>query len=648
MNINELARMDFKDFVRRGCGYVYRRLNRDGETVYYSNEEIESHLNCHRIKNLALLVDGSTETEALKRLRNVSISGIYTFSLDAFESGAQALLSGKQDMNHDGWLVSSTNPMTFHALSQFLHARGLDYQVILNHTVLPTRTRYYSNIDFFHGEQTTSVYLANYYDRCYRMLVPLPLRFKLRDEHGTVHRAGQIILPPGGMRVLTSSELCEHPFKGYLEVEFEIPTKVQPFLHYWADYFSKEAIATNHQSGLGTHPSFSRFPRGYVPTESDLTMDICLFQKDYAVPIEVTATLYYNGEDGSHKVSKVMPPLHRHQMLFVDAKELFHEIDFSKIRAPRVEIQSPQPLHRPNFYYRRCASSAYYDVNHAGPDYRIALTRDPLGKHTLTAQERSKIRSLDCTEFSIGQLVFPESTEVETFIAFGDELSHPVKRFRVEYFQPDGNLSVSFEEDFDYDQHGYFCLNQILRSRGITNLGGSVYLRPLESSPNLPSYVGSVAAYKHKRSNYLTSSAGYAGMNNMLFYFRRGPANSLVFPSTAAYTDLFVRGVFNKDLDTWFGIGFPSEDRKLKKTVEYEVQIVNPAGHRKSIYRKLPVNGSHFLKFSELLSEVGWDDGFYSVWFCCSEAQLFINHLLMRPSDGAISLEHSYLGRFGQ
>jgi len=67
------------------------------------------------------------------------------------------------------------------------------------------------------------------------------------------------------------------------------------------------------------------------------------------------------------------------------------------------------------------------------------------------------------------------------------------------------------------------------------------------------------------------------------------------------------------------------------------------------LQKSIRANGTSFLRLSDLLEEVGWQsqNGAYAVWFFSSQANLYGQHLLIRKSDGAISVEHCYPGKYG-
>ena len=100
-------------------------------------------------------------------------------------------------------------------------------------------------MDFFSGETETLVQISNYFDRKYRTLFPVDLRYTIRECDGTVRAAGQRIIPAGGLAVVDSRDLNLGQFEGYMRVMVEVEnlqSRIQPFMHYWAEYISEAGL----------------------------------------------------------------------------------------------------------------------------------------------------------------------------------------------------------------------------------------------------------------------------------------------------------------------------------------------------------------------------------------------------------------------
>ena len=106
----------------------------------------------------------------------------------------------------DGWLILSTLRAAIFALNHALMLTGNEQQIICR--LYGGQTTLISTyMDFFSGETETLVQISNYFDRKYRTLFPVDLRYTIRECDGTVRAAGQRIIPAGGLAVIDSRDL---------------------------------------------------------------------------------------------------------------------------------------------------------------------------------------------------------------------------------------------------------------------------------------------------------------------------------------------------------------------------------------------------------------------------------------------------------
>jgi len=635
----------------KGMRYIGKRI--EGQLHYYTPEEITAKLKRYNIKNLGVITDGKTNIEPLKRLEGVKVKGYYSFSLEAVSTQingfiVQPLLPGCNLSDIDGWLVSSSNEFAGYSLNQYLLDNSLEKQVIIQHGKTAKTTAYYSYIDFFSNEQKTTVQIHNYFDRCYRIPFPLDIRFTLRSQEGVVQSSGQVIIPAGGTRIISSDDFIVKDFAGYLEVEFEIASKVVPFLHYYATYESDDFISNNHQSGLGLHPAGLRFTRGYVPKQADKSLVICLFQRNYAVPVKAKAILRYYANGELKTMEKAFPPLKKNHMFFQDAKELFPEIDFSGISSPFILVQSDVPLHRPNYYYSQRGKKGYFDISHAGPDLKYYAKN--LGPISLSDSERKKIRGLSCYEMELKQVIFPKESGIESLLGLSNDSTVDIKNFTFDFYNQGGKLLHSFDGEFDHKKDSFLHVNNYLRDKGLTDFSGTLSLRACAKSHRVPVVMNSISAYRHVNNPYLTSTAACASISdNIPFYFRGAPPNYIGGECSCGVTDIFGPGIANAAYDTYYAISYPCANKDFNGNREYEIEIVNEKGHRKTLYKSIPAHGCSFLKLSELVQQTGHNclKGYYIVWFFACGAHLVGQRILLRKQDCAISVEHCYVGKYG-
>lgn len=642
-----------ENVLEKGLSYYSKKFGKRSKTHYYSSDEVNEKIAKFGIKRFAVLVDESTTFSEFDRIKNASTSGYYSFSLDAIGtliSGkeVQPLLPGNPPRDIDGWLMSAGNIFANYSLNQYLFENGCENQIIVKHVNAVDGTKYYSYIDFFSNEQKTMVQIHNYFKRCYEIPFPIDLQLTLRDSHGMVLESKQVIIPPNGTKVITSDDFSSKGFAGYLEVEFDVTSKVNRFLHYYATYMSDDFISNNHQSGLGLHPAQSAFTRGFIPENSNETLVVCLFQKNYTTPVVAKAILrYYDGKTVK-TMEREFPPLKKHGMLFQDIKELFRDVDFSKTLSPIVDVISEVPLHRPNYYYAKKGKKGYYDISHAGPDPKVYVRE--YGSPALESQEREKVQKYGCSEMELKQFILPEATGIESMFGFAGDSTCPITDFRLDFYDEQGELASFFEHSFNFEKKRFINLNKFLKDRGINNFSGTVSLRPSAKASEIPMTFNGISGYRHIKSLYLTSTASSGGNpDNIPFYFVAGPPNYLNGDCSVGVTEIYGPAICSDIFDTYFCITYPSANKNLRNKIEYEIQVYNTKGNSKVFYRTINSHGTDFFRLSDLLSRdpLLSEKGSYVLWFFSVGAHLYGQRILMRKSDNAISVEHCYPGKYG-
>lgn len=624
------------------------------KTEYYSIDEVNRRIAHFKIKKISILIDEPVDFSLFKEIKFEKIVGFFSFNLDIIGNkiGDFEILPLLPDTNidTDGWIVSTKNELTSFALNRYLLERKKENQVIIQHIKHPNGTKYYSYADFFSNEQKTIIHVNNYLRRLYAIPFPLDIRLTLRDCEGEIIDTRQVIIPTDSIRVISSDDFSVKNFVGYLELEFEITKKISPFLHYMVDYFSPDFISSNHQSGLGLHPANSAFTRGYIPTQENESLIVCLFQRNYEKPIKVSAVLNYflNGKKISKE--KELEPVGKNQMHYQDIKELFNEVDFSKTESPYVVIKSELPLHRPNYYYARKGKRGYFDTSHAGPDLRKHVKGAYGGIAEITEKEKNKLRKFGCVEMDLKHYILPKEENTESIMALGDDTTVDIKNFTLEFYDKNGKLSHSFETEFDYEKQRYFNISSFLKDKKIDDFSGSVSFRPARLDQNIPVSMNGISIFSRKDNPYYSSTAASgAAPDNIPFYFRAGPPSYSKVKNSVSITDIFCRGISSELYDTYLIISYLSANKNLGNKIKYEIEIINSSGESKTIYRKINANGTDFIKLSDLVESTNHNSekGYYTVWIFSGEANLYAQHILRRKSDNAIAVEHCYSGKFG-
>ncbi len=639
--------------VKKIYSFLSKKL-KSRKIEYYSTDEINRKFAHFKIKRVAVLIDEVANFNLFKDLRAEKIVGFFSFNLDIIGAeiggfGIMPLLPNS-DIYTDGWLVSTQNELTSFALNRYLLEHKKENQIILQHIKAKNGTKYYSYADFFNNEQKTLIHVNNYLRRLYAIPFPLDIRLTLRDCEGKIVETRQVIIPSDSIKVISSDDFPVKNFVGYLELEFEIAKKISPFLHYMVDYISPDFISSNHQSGLGLHPANSSFTRGYIPTRKDESLVVCLFQRNYKNPIKIMAILNYFMDGKKISKEKEFAPLKQNHMLYQDIKELFKEIDFSKIDSPYVVVKSHMSLHRPNYYYVKKGKKGYFDTSHAGPDLKYQVKGFYKGIGVITDKEKNVLHKYGCVEMDLKHYILPEKENIESIMALGDDTTMNIKNFTLDFYNDEGYLSHSFENEFDYEKERYFNISSFLKDKGIHDFSGSVSFRPINTNQQIPVSINGISIFSHKDNPYYTSTAASgASPNNIPFYFRAGPPSYSRVKNSISITDIFCRGIASDIFDTYLIISYLSANKNLRNKIDYEIEIVNSLGENKTVYRKINANGTDFLKLSDLIKMTGHnsENGYYTVWFFSGKANLYAQHILYRKNDHAIAAEHCYSGKFG-
>lgn len=641
-----------ESFLEKGLNLYSRKFGRRSKSHYFADDAVNARIGHYRISTMAVLIDETTSYQGLGAL-NASVSGVFSFSLDMVGTEweghhVQPLLPGKAPEYVDGWLMSAGNQFANYSLNQYLLENGCESQCIVKHVNFIDGTKYYSYIDFFSSDQTTSVQIHNYFKRCYGIPFPLDLQLTLRKVDGAVLETKQIIIAPNATRVLSCDDFTTKDFTGYLEVEFDVSSRVNKFLHYYATYSSRDFISNNHQSGLGLHPAGSTFTRGFIPEDEGETLVVCIFQKDYASDVVATALLQYHDGTMLQSVARDLKPVRRNGMLFQDMKELFSDIDFTKTRSPIVKIHSVVPLDRPNYYYAKRGMAGFYDISHAGPDPKVHIEAN--GEAVVSPGERQKLQEYGCSEMELKQFILPERTGIEALLGFAGDATCAVGDFLLEFHREDGELAAAVEHSFNFDKERFVDLRRLSQTLGLEGFSGAVSLKASPRADKVPVVFNAISAYRHVDRAYLTTTAASGGSpDNTPFYYSSGPPNYLSGPCSTGVTEIYGPAFSSELFDTYFCLTYPCANRALRGEVDYEIQVYNSAGKSRMFYRKIAVHGTDYFSISDLLAQQNLESvqGSYMVWFFAAGVHLYGQRILLRKSDNAIAVEHCYPGKYG-
>ena len=225
------------------------------------------------VKCYAVLVDHTSVFNDLPSLPEYQSCGFFTFDVNVASHDVKLLeIDGSDLPSCDGWLVLSTSRAATFGLNQMLMTIGKENQIVVRLYEGQT-TQMSAYMDMFSGETESLIYINHYFDRKYRVLYPIDLRYTICECDGTIRKSGQRIIPPGGQVVFDTRQMDLGEFEGYFWVELELENlqvRVQPFIHFWADYISDSGICRNHQSGWSPWPAETIFNRGCLPVDKNL------------------------------------------------------------------------------------------------------------------------------------------------------------------------------------------------------------------------------------------------------------------------------------------------------------------------------------------------------------------------------------------
>jgi hypothetical protein len=200
---------------------------------------VRDFFNTYGVKRYSVIADHTSVAEDLPDLRGFDLCGFFTFDINLVGTKlagheVQLIKSCGPVPSCDGWLILSTLRAAVFALNHALMLTGNERQIVCRLYGGQT-TSISTYMDFFSGETETLVQISNYFDRKYRTLFPVDLRYTIRECDGTVRVAGQRIIPAGGLTVIDSREINLGQFEGYMRVMVEVEnlqSRVQPFMHY--------------------------------------------------------------------------------------------------------------------------------------------------------------------------------------------------------------------------------------------------------------------------------------------------------------------------------------------------------------------------------------------------------------------------------
>ena len=394
----------------------------------------------------------------------------------------------------DGWLILSTLRAAVFALNHALMLTGNEQQVVCR--LYGGQTTLISTyMDFFSGETETLVQISNYFDRKYRTLFPLDLRYTIRECDGTVRAAGQRIIPPGGLTVVDSRDLSLGQFEGYMRVMVEVEnlqSRIQPFMHYWADYISEAGLCRNHQSGWDQWAANVIFARGYMPVEPDLDLTLS-FWNENDVESHPRMLLHFNRNGEEKAIERPAATVPARQMSYQNISELFRDVSLEGANSAFYLITLDTPLHRPNYYIHPEGNQA---VHQHQPSNRLRCL--PLGRSPAAdCYQADYLQMLDRFDADPWVIQFPmldKRFEIDTYLGLLSSTFCKINDFTFIFRNSKGEVVFTKDETIDGRSPQFLNLQDYARRHGVKMDSGLFGLAPAKRTEG-----GATARHQHRR-----------------------------------------------------------------------------------------------------------------------------------------------------
>lgn len=634
----------------------------DGD-VALSPDTIRQFFATFGVRRYAVLVDHTTDPEDLPGLEGLSLAGYFSFDVRLFgkpcaEGTIQPILRWGPVPDCDGWLVASTLRAAPFALLHALLATGNERQVI-RRLYRGQTTDIATYMDFFSGETETVIQVCNYLDRKYRAPQPLDVRYAIKSCEGDVVAAGQCVIPSGGLTVIDSRHMGLGDFAGYLRLSIEaesLQSRVQPFMHWWADYLSEAGVTRNHQSGWDPWAPDVVFARGYMPVDplpgrprngkGDLDVTLS-FWNESGSESHPRILLHFNRAGEEVAVERAAAPVPPRQMSYQNISELFRDVSLEGARSAFYLIKTDTPLHRPNYYIHPRGTRQYINTSHqTGSDAcHWAVPTDCYQRDYLDILEAN-----DTDPWVIQFPLLPASYRIDTYLGLLSSTIAGINDFTIIVRDRAGRVVFTRDEKIDGASPGFMSLRDYAREHGIAVIdgGGLFGLAPRKGLPEVPRRAISIIGFKHDgHPNLCTAPAsGYEDPNLPFYIDRLNPMCHQYEYSPVQVTDRFGPGQVDGEYDTLYIVTNCSLWRKYERTCEYRLEVVDDAGRMRCMSRSIAPQSYDVFRLSEILAEMGAPDarGYFTVWQKSVDTLLIGYHFLYRKRDHAIGVDDTFGG----
>ena len=611
-------------------------------------EYIQKMFQRFSIKSFCVLIDHTSQIQDMpsqNELSKYSFNGFFTFDLGIAERNVSkniGLLTLDGPIpDCDAWLILSTLRAAPFSLAQALMQTGNENQIIVRYYAGQT-TEMTAYMDMFSGETETLMYINHYFERKYRIIFPIDIRYTVCNTDGSIVKSGQRIIPPGGVTAFDSKKMNLGNFIGYLKVYVEVENlqvRVQPFIHFWADYISSAGMCRNHQSGWSPWPPETVFNRGYLPLDPNLEAIACFYNAN-DFEIKPKAFLHFVQKGIEKKHLRDLASIPAGHMSYQNISQVFNDVDLNDVNAAYILLICDKPLHRPNYYITVKGTLKFVDTFHqtGGKACYCALPSYKLTKNDLELLDKYNIEP-----WAYQLPILDKRFQIDTYLGLLSMTICDVSEFS--FIIRDENWNKISSEDFRIDGTTpiFININEYIKNRGLDIQAGTFQMIPLKNSNELAFDGGIFFGLKHKLFPYFsTSFVGGSKDANFPFYLNaKHPFSREYDYSALQTTDKFSPGIISDEYDSLFIVTNRSLLKNYSKKVEYRLDIYDINGNQYSIFRNINPGFHDAFWLSEVLTQAGISSKgiYFTLWVKCYDAKLLPYHLLYRKKDHSLSFD---------
>ena len=541
----------------------------------------------------------------------------------------------------DGWIVASTSRASAFSLAKALHQNGVEDQVILRMYGGQT-TEMSAYMDLFSGETKTMIYLNHYFDRKYRINFPLDIRYKVCRCDGQIVQSGQRVVPPGAITVFDTQNMNLGEFEGYIRVSLEVEnlqSRVQPFIHFWADYISDAGICRNHQSGWSPWPPDTVFNRGYLPLNPDYEAIACFYNEN-ETSVSPKILMHYNQNGEEKSVKRNADPIKSGHMSYQNISEIFADVELEGTNAAYVLISCDQPLHRPNYYIAKKGSRQFIDTFHqtGGKACHWAIPSYNHDKGSLAILKKHNL-----LPWNIRIPILEKRFNLDAYMGLLSLTLSDTINVRFSVLDETGKEVHNAPARLDGTRRRVLDIAEYMRTCNIDIKKGFFCLTPEWDDDCIAKNTCITFGYKHpSRYGGATSFKGSPAEINLPFYFSSNLPNSReYFHSPLQHSDHFAPGIVSDEYDSLLIVLHDTLSPERQIRARYAIEIIDASGQKFIINKQInPLTHDAFW-LSELLENISIrpKEGYYTIWIKCSDTKLKPYHGLYRKKDHALSLD---------